>query len=158
MSGGRTASPDWHGRPTSLWVLLGLHALLGVRGLAGGAQFLAAPSGALVGLSTAMLDGTPFRDFFLPGLFLFVVLGAGPLAVLAGLARDSGWAWYGSLAVAATLAVWVLVEGVLIGFGRRLQYPNLLQAVVMALLTLSPAVRRHYQSALPWRPDAGHNE
>lgn len=106
--------------------VLGLDGFLSVRVLLGGAQFLLVPSGELIGVSTALLAGTPFRDFLLPGLFLFAVLGVGPLVVAYGPAQNRRWAWSGSVAVSLVLAAWVIAEGVLLGFGRRLQYPNLL--------------------------------
>lgn len=132
------------GRPLALWVLLGLHGFLGVRGVLGGGQFILDPSGDIIGLSTALLAGTPFRDFLLPGLVLFVALGAAPLAVAYGLLRDRRLAWTASVAVSLFLVAWVVAEGVFVGFGRRLQYPNLVQGVVMLLLTLTPSVRRRY--------------
>lgn len=57
--------------------------------------------------------------------------------------RGRGWAWWGSIVVALVLAGWVIVEGLLIGFGERLQYLNLVQAILMFALALSPTVRDH---------------
>lgn len=130
------------GRPLSVWALIGLLAVLGVRGVLGGGQFLLAPSGRLVGLSTAALAGSPFRSFLLPGLILFVVLGFVPLAVAVGLYRGRRWGPAAAFAVAVALAVWVAVEGFVIGFGERLQYPNVAQAVAMALFAV--VARKRY--------------
>lgn len=131
------------GRPPAVWLLLGLLGFLGVRALLGGGQFILVPSGDLLGVSQSMLAGTPFDDFLIPGIVLFGVLGVLPLSVLLGVYRGRRWAWWGSVVVAITLVGWVLVEGVLIGFGERLQYLNLVQAIVMLALALSPTVREH---------------
>lgn len=122
-------------------MLLALLFSLGVRGVLGGGQFLLAPSGEIVGLSTGALAGTPFEDYLIPGLILSSVLGVGPLVVAVGVYRGERWAWFGSVLVAIALVVWVVVEGAVIGFGERLQYPNLLQAVGMLVVAWAPSVR-----------------
>lgn len=127
----------WRGRSPSYWVLLGLLVTLGVRGVAGGGQFLLVPSGDLIGVSTSVLGPTPFRDFLLPGLFLFFVLGIFPLIVAYAIFEGRQWARHGALAVGLVLTGWAIVEGVVLGFGERLQYLNLLQGVVVAILALS---------------------
>jgi hypothetical protein len=135
---------DWRGRPRSLWALVGLLVVLGVRGTLGGLQFVIDPSGDIVGLSTDALAGSPFADYLLPGLVLLFVLGLVPLLVAGGLLGGRRWAWTGAVGVAVTLAIWVLVEGWVVGFGKRLQYPNLVQSVVMFGLAMAPSVRNEY--------------
>ena len=137
----RTGRGYWRDRPFLVWVLLLLLFSLGIRGVLGGGQFLLAPSGDIVGVSTAELAGTPFRDYLLPGLILCSVLGVVPLVVTVGVYRGRRWSWFGSALVAIALVIWVGVEGIVIGFGERLQYPNLLQAVVMLVVAGAPSVR-----------------
>lgn len=127
----------WRGRSLLSWVLLGLLGTLGLRALVGGGQFLLVPSGDLIGVSTSVLAPTPFRDFLVPGLFLFFVLGIFPLVVVYGLFEGYQWARYGTLAVGLVLTGWAITEGIVLGFGERLQYLNLLQGVVVVVLALS---------------------
>jgi hypothetical protein len=134
---------DSNERPLALWLLIGLLAVLGVRGLLGGGQFLLSPSGAIIGVSTAVLAPTPVDDFLLPGVFLFVALGVLPLVVAAGLYDARSWARGGAVTVVILLGVWAIVEGLVLGFGERLQYVNLVQSAVMLLLALAPFVREH---------------
>ena len=134
---------DRQGRSLSQWMLLGLLGTLGVRAIVGGGQFLLAPSGNWIGVSTDMLTLTPVETFLLPGLFLFVALGVVPLTVAYGLYRDRRWAWRGSLVVAIVLAGWAIVEGMVLGWGERLQYLNLIQAIAMAVLA-AVAIARGY--------------
>ncbi|WP_136687580.1 hypothetical protein [Halorhabdus amylolytica] len=126
------------------WLLIVLTGSLGVRGLLGGGQFIVDPSGDLVGLSTAELSGSPFSDFLLPGIVLFVVLGLGPILVVVGLTRERRWAWWGAVGVSVALIAWVLAEGWVVGFGERLQVPNLLLAITMLSFSLSRSVRNRY--------------
>lgn len=133
--------PDWRGRPPSTWLLIGLLGLLAVRGLLGGGQFVVAPSGDLVGVSTSVLAPLPVRDFLLPGLFLFVGLGLLPLIVARALYRDRAWGRVGAILVGVVLAGWAIGEGLLLGWGARLQYVSLLQAVAILILAVVPLVR-----------------
>jgi len=87
MSGG------WHGRPLAVWVLIASLVLLGLRGIAGGSQFVFDPSGGVIGLSTAVLSGTPLRDFLLPGVALLTVFGVVPLLVAERLRRGARIGW-----------------------------------------------------------------
>jgi hypothetical protein len=90
--------------------------LQGISGIVGGYALLVDPSGGLIGLPLAWLQGTPFSDYFVPGIILSSVLGVCPLVVAWGLWRGRSWAWYGSLLVGASLAIWILVEIVMIGY------------------------------------------
>ena len=49
----------------------------------------------------SMLEGSPFKDYLIPGLILLVVLGLFPLVVLYGLVRRRRWGWWLSIAVGA---------------------------------------------------------
>jgi hypothetical protein len=128
-------------RPLTLWALIATVGVLGVSGLAGGGQFILAPSGRLISISPTLLAGSPFESYLVPGLVLFSILGVFPLVVVYGLYRRKRWAWPATIAVGVALVVWVLVEGVVIGFGKRLQYPHLVQGVVIVGLAVLPSVR-----------------
>ncbi len=129
-----------------VWVLIGLVGTLGVRGLVGGGQFILVPSGDVIGVSTTVLAPTPVRDFLVPGLFLFVGLGLFPLVSAYGLYRGHRWAWSGTLVVGVALACWAVVEGLVLGFGERLQYLNLVYGIGLVVLAFSPVVRAHYDT------------
>jgi hypothetical protein len=113
---------------------------LAVRALAGGGALVLAPSGALVGLSTDTLTGTPFPDFLVPGLILAVVLGLYPAFVCYVLYTERKWGWIGAVSVAVALSVWVAVE-LVVGFDRPTKYLNLLTAGAILVLAAHPTVR-----------------
>jgi hypothetical protein len=85
-------------------------------GLAGGFGLMVDPSGQTVGLPAAWLEGSPFRNYFIPGLILFTVLGVFPLVVVWGLWKHRRWAHAGSLLVGLGLVIWILVEICVVGY------------------------------------------
>lgn len=120
---------------------------------------IVASDGRLVGLSTDVLAGSPFETFLVPGLVLFLVLGVGSTLVAAGLlwtavsgdTRSDGHSVKsdraarpvrGSVVVSLALIAWVFVEGAVIGFGDRLQIPNLLQGVATLVVAVRVLWRR----------------
>jgi len=129
------------GRPAILWVLLAALGQLSARALVGGVALLMAPSGEIVGLSSAPLDRTPFGDFLVPGIILFVVFGLVPAVVCYALYTRRWWGWITSVGVAVAMLVWLLVE-VTVGFERPTIYLNLATAGAILLLAVHPAVRQ----------------
>jgi uncharacterized membrane-anchored protein len=138
-------------RPTALWVLLVTLGQLSARALIGGTALLVAPSGRLVGLSPAPLDGTVLSDFFVPGLVLFVVFGLGSAVASYGLYARRRWGWLAGVAVAGGLLVWILVE-VVVGFHRPTLSLNLATAGAVLLLAVHPSVRGGERRAVDAEP------
>ena len=57
-------------------LLLGLGCLqifIGIGAVAGGFGLVSAPDGSALGLPLELLEHSPFRDYFIPGLVLLVV-------------------------------------------------------------------------------------
>ncbi len=144
-------------RPLALWPLLFSLLFLGMGGLYGGFAMLADPSGSLLGL-TDVLPLLPVPDYILPGLFLFFVMGLVPLLLVYGLfVRPhwswiqpffcwSGyyWAWTGTLGLGMTLGVWLLVQGLLIGFSSGIQHVTAATGFFIILLALTPEIKNFY--------------
>jgi hypothetical protein len=99
-----------------------------------------APSGETVAVSSAPLDGTPFRDFPRPGIILFVMLGLVPTVVCYARYTRRWWGWIASLGVVGAILVCVLVE-VIVGFNRPTCYLNLGTAGAVLILAGHPTVR-----------------
>ena len=115
---------------------------LGISAIGGGGQFLLDPTGDIIGMPGDVLADSPFADFLLPGLILFTVLGLFPLVVLYGLYTQHRWAWPGVIMVGIALIVWIVVQGLIIGFGHWLQWLYLSLGFVLILLAWLPSVRR----------------
>lgn len=144
-------------RPLALWPLLLLLVLLGLGGLYSGIAMLADPTGGSLGLID-VLPLLPVSDYILPGLFLFVAMGLAPFVLAYGLLarprwfwaqklfrwRRHHWAWTGTIALAVTLAIWLTVQGLLIGFRWPIQYITAANGLLIVLLLLTPKLRRFY--------------
>lgn len=134
------AAAPLHGAPLSakivrwcLGVLLGFVAL---NAFGGGIYGV---SGA-EGVPVAWLVGTPFRDYFVPSLILFVVVG-GALAVAAVLVMRCAPRARGASALAGLVLLgWIVTQVALLG------YVSWLQPVVLAFALLILALSRSLPS------------
>jgi len=143
-------------RPYTLYLLLFFLLFLAFGGLYGGIAMLLDPSGGLLAMDS-LLPLLPVSNFILPGLFLLVAMGLLPIVLAyALLARPSWdgvgrlfawpgryWAWTGTLLLSLVLAIWLLVQGVLIGFQWPIQYATAVNGLLIFLLALTPGVRRY---------------
>jgi hypothetical protein len=93
----------------TLLIILGLTAMLGGWGL------IDEPSGSNLTFTTDMLEKTPFRNFLIPGIILFTLVGVLSL-VIAGLVyyKVKNHPWY-IIFEGVFLTGWLTVE-VLLGF------------------------------------------
>jgi hypothetical protein len=112
--------------------LLGsLLAFIALNAFAGGVYGMAGAQGVPV----AWLRGSPFRDYFLPGLFLFAVVGGVWLAAAILVFRRHRWN-RAAAAVAGCLGLaWIAVQVSLIGFVSWLQ--PAVAAASLAVLALA---------------------
>ncbi len=147
-------------RPLVASVLICLHIFLGLNGLYGGGAFVLAPDGSLLKIPLSYLQGSPFHNFFIPGLLLLAFLGLYPLAVAYSLwkrpawgwpeainpFKQRHWSWAASLAAGAIAVVWILVQVQWIP-SSFLQTFILGWGVLILLFTLLPGVRRYYTRA-----------
>ncbi len=62
-------------------LLIFLLIFLGIGALYGGGSLIIDPSGELLGMPLTMLESSPFNNFLLPGVILFLLLGVAPLLV-----------------------------------------------------------------------------
>lgn len=137
-----------------------LLAFLGLSAIGGDGALIISPSGKLLGgLPLSILKRSPFNDFLVPGIILFVVLGIIPsLLVLALLKKPSSvfaerfnffkdmhWAWTFSIYVAFALIIWIQVETIYIQGVGWLQTFYMLYAIPLILVALLPQVRNLYK-------------
>jgi hypothetical protein len=127
-------------RPFTLWLLIFFLLFLAFGGLYGGLAMLLDPSGRSLQMDE-ILPLLPVADYRLPGLFLLVVMGLGPIGLAYGLLTRQRWAWPGTLALAGVLVVWLTVQGVLIGFQWPIQYVTAVNGLLIIGLALTPGVK-----------------
>jgi hypothetical protein len=142
--------------PISVYVLMFLLLFLAVNALYGGYSLIADPSGGSLGMPVSLLSGSPFVDYFIPGLILFGVLGVFPLLVLVALwfkpswllmsrlERIIGehWAWAAAFIAGSALTVWIIVQMTILSFW--LQPILLALGLVIMGVSLLPSVRSYY--------------
>lgn len=145
-------------RPPAVWLLIALQFLLGLGALAGGGMLIAAPDGSRLGMPLSMLQYSPFRDFLIPGLILFTVLGVFPVFVAYSLwqrpawrwlealnpARRKHWSWAASLFAGIILLLWITFQVLLIRSIVLIHILYLVWGWVLIALTLTADVRLHY--------------
>ena len=144
-------------RTTLLWLL----GLLGLGALGGGGLLAVAPSGRLLGMPVAMLAGSPFADFLVPGMVLFSVLGVAPCLLVVALLKqprsvlaerfnafgDMHWVWTGSIYVAFALVLWIQLEMVFLNAVSWLHTLYMVWALAILFVALLPSVRRYYKKS-----------
>jgi hypothetical protein len=146
---GRPVGLVWmgHRRPRSVWALVVLLALQALGAIGGGVGLVQDPVNN-IGLPISLLDGTPFSDYLWPGLILLIVVGIFPLAVLYGVLRRRLWGWWLALAAGAGLIIWIVVEGILLGYlagaGIGMQIAYGLIGLLVALVTLLRPTRGYF--------------
>ena len=101
-----------------------------------------------IGMPLSLLDGTPFKDYLIPGLILLIVVGLFSLLVFVGLLLRWKAAWWLSLASGGGLVIWIVAEVALLGYlsgaGIGLQIVFGLVGVAILVLTLARPTRRFF--------------
>ena len=91
-----------------------LQAFIGLGALAGGFGLVKDPSGSALGVPLSFLEGSPFPDFLIPGIFLLAVNGVGSMigAVLSFTRRR--YAQEIAIVLGAILVAWIVIQVVII--------------------------------------------
>lgn len=146
----------------SLKVLFFLLALLGVGALGGGGVLIISPNGQLMGMPLSLLDQSPFNNFLIPGIVLFISLGLAPILLIYALLKipanrfaemlnfykDMHWAWTYSIYMAFVLIMWIQIEMVFIQAVSWLHTFYIIYALLILFVTLLPAVRHFYKKSV----------
>lgn len=78
--------------------------------LAGGFLLMYAPDGSAMQMPFHWIEGTVFKDYFIPGLILFLCNGLFGVVVLLLILRRSKWASKAILAQGLVLMVWIIAQ------------------------------------------------
>lgn len=143
--------------PFSARILIFLNAFLGFSALIPGAAFIIAPDGHLIQMPLSNLENSPFPDFLIPGILLFVFIGIYPSFVALSLwkrpawhmpdilnpFRQLHWSWTASLAAGAILLIWIIseVQFMEIGFLHIFYFA---WGVLILMVSLLRNVRAYY--------------
>ncbi|MEI7898596.1 MAG: hypothetical protein WCJ26_16285 [bacterium] len=141
-------------------ILLVLLSFLGISAIGGGGALIISPSGKLLGgLPLSILEKSPFNDFLIPGIILFVVLGLLPsltvwalikkpeskIAEYFNFFKDMHWAWSFCIYIAFALIIWIQVETIFVQGTGWLQTFYMLFSIPLVFVALLPQVRILYK-------------
>ncbi len=141
-------------------VLIFLLAFLGLGAVGGGVLFIVSPSGELLGMPISALNNSPFNNFLLPGIILFLALGVAPLLLIIPLRtkpisklaqgfnffRDMHWAWSYTIYIAFALIIWIQIQMVIIRGVHFLHTFYIFFALIILFVALLPSVRNIYKN------------
>ncbi|WP_310556277.1 hypothetical protein [Flavobacterium sp.] len=145
---------------TARKIHLSLLVFLGLSAIGGGGALIISPTGELLGgLPLSILKNSPFDNFLIPGIILFIVLGIFPLFIVFALIKktistfaerfnlfsDMFWAWSFSIYIAFALIIWIQVETIFIQGVGWLQTFYMLYAIPMIIVALLPQTKKFYR-------------
>jgi len=110
-----------------------LVSFLGVTAMISGILMISNPDGSILNLSPALLEGTPFTNYLLPGILLATLVGGvNLLAVYFNLERHPSrynWAMAGGFMICG----WIVVQVLLINTIHWLHFLYFITGVVIIL-------------------------
>ena len=122
-----------------------LQAIIGIGAMGGGFMLVKDPSGIALGVPLSLLEGSPFPNFLIPGIFLLAVNGVGSM-IGAGLSfRRRRYAQEIAIVLGAILAAWILIQVVIIKSFSWLHILYIILGVVE--LGIGLYIRRHRDKA-----------
>jgi hypothetical protein len=144
-------------RPFELYFLYILILFLGISGLFGGAMLTLKPDGALLKMDPDWINDTPFNNYLIPGLILFLLIGAFPLFTLSGLLlkpdlkpanifniySDKYWAWTYSLFTGIMSIIWITIQQMLTSY-FWIQSFILCIGLLILIFTMMPRIIKYY--------------
>jgi hypothetical protein len=99
------------------WTIILAIALLlfnGLGALYGGGNLIMYPDGSGFRMPLSLLAHTPFHDFLIPGIILFVANGMSSIAVCAALLLNARYSWLLVMAQGVVLVGWIVIQVILI--------------------------------------------
>lgn len=98
-----------------------IQLMVAIGAIPAGYLFLIAPDGSKMGMTIDALSGSPFKDFFIPGIFLFTVNGIFNLAASVLSFKNQRYAPVAGVGLGLSLLIWVSVQVYSIGLSHFLQ-------------------------------------
>ncbi len=140
------------------YLLIFLHIFLALGALFGGGVLVISPDGSILSMPLSMLQNSPFTNFLIPGLILFVGLGIFPLitaiylisekpveiAEKLRLYKETHWSWNSSLYIGFILIIWITFELYMIQGVAFIHIFYIFLGLIIQSITLLPSVKSHY--------------
>jgi hypothetical protein len=140
-------------------MLLFLLGFLGLGAIIGGGALIISPSGELLKIPLSLLEKSPFANYLIPGIILFLILGVAPLGLIFALIKkpagkfadklnffpDMHWSWSYTIYIAFALIIWLQVEMHIIQAVNWAHTFYMFFAIALILVALLPQVRYLYK-------------
>jgi cation transporter-like permease len=151
---------DKQRKPFACYLLIFLHLFLAIGALFGGGVLIISSDGSILSMPLSMLHNSPFPNFLIPGLILFVGLGILPLVTAIflisekhleifeklRLCKDTHWSWNSSLYVGFILIIWITVELYMIQGVAFIHVFYIFLGLFIQSITLLPSVKKYYSN------------
>ena len=122
--------------PRYVWLAPPIELITALGALPVGMMLMTDPTGSAISLPADWIANSPFGNYFIPGVYLFVMNGLGMLVAL-GLTAMRHWFapwWTGTLAVG--LIVWILVQLLVMPETMWLQWFFLGSGLILGFIAL----------------------
>jgi hypothetical protein len=116
-------------------ILFSLHIFVGLGALVGGTGAILEPNNPL-GISSEVLQGSPFTSFLIPGIILFTVIGLGNLSAALLLKKDATLKGYLSSIVSWGLVIWIMVQCIILNTVEIIHGFYFFIGIIQAFLSL----------------------
>ena len=130
-----------------------------ISALPAGLSLIIDPSGMGIGLPLKLLEHSPFPDFLIPGLFLFIFLGLLPALVFYGLIKrpifraleklnmfkDYHWSWTYAYYIGVLLILWINMQLFFVKEFGMLHFVYSMLGVLIVFITHLPGTKRDYR-------------
>jgi uncharacterized membrane protein SpoIIM required for sporulation len=140
-------------------ILLIFLSMLGISALGGGTYLIVSPSGKMIGMSLKMLENSPFPDFLIPGIVLFIILGICPLLLVYALIKRPEsklaesfnlfgymhWTWGFTVYISFALIIWIETQILMTRTFDTLQNICVFLSLAILFTALLPGVRDLYK-------------
>ena len=146
-------------KPFTCKLLIFMHIFLGIGAIFGGLVLVIDPSGGLIKMPLTLLENSPFNNFLIPGIILFVILGILPLIISYALMTkrdwkgahrfnlftEMHWSWAYSLYIGFALIIWITVECLFLKQIAAIHGVYIFVGLVIQAVTVLPSVQTYYR-------------
>jgi hypothetical protein len=140
-------------------VLVSLLGFLSIGALFGGIVFILKPDGSVYGIPTDILQGSPFKDFLIPGIILLVTFGLIPVYIIYALIRkpenrylqklnllyDHHFAWTFTIYIGLALIIWINIQTLIINAVDLLHTIYSSLGILIVCVALLPKTRAGFK-------------
>ena len=102
-------------------ILFILTAFSAVTAIFSGLLMINDPEGRLLNIPLTILSATPFKNFFIPGLILTLIVGGTNMIAVIGFLLQAKYQLNWSIAGGIVLCGWILIQLIMLGFTHWLQ-------------------------------------